>query len=132
MAKQLVARQVSTEAGELQPSPHHDRTRIERGGMMAMTIYVDEKENMMTSEIELGVEELKEVIAPGKRFNHNETLVRDTEEIELDVEELEDVIALVLKKNCNETLVRDAEAIGLEVEELEEVAAPILFPLIHH
>jgi hypothetical protein len=44
-------------------------------------------------EIELDVEELEEVIAPGRRINHNETLVRDAEAIELDVEELEEVIA---------------------------------------
>ena len=38
----------------------------------------DEKETVMTMEIELEVEELEEVIAPGRGVNHNETLVRDT------------------------------------------------------
>ena len=37
----------------------------------------DEKTTTTTSEIELSVEELEEVIAPGRRLNHNETLVCD-------------------------------------------------------
>jgi hypothetical protein len=45
---------------------------------MAMTIYVDEKDNEKANEIELDVEELEEVIAPLRNPNHNETLVRDT------------------------------------------------------
>ena len=56
-----------------------------------MTIYIDEQAN--AEEIELDVEELEEVIAPGRRLNHNETLVIDAEEVELEVEELEEVIA---------------------------------------
>ena len=60
-------------------------------------------------EIELEIEELEEVIAPGRWTNHSETLVRDAEEIELDVEELEEVIAAKLKINHSETLLRDAE-----------------------
>ena len=58
-------------------------------------------------EIELDVEELEEVIAPGRRYNHNETLVHDVEAIELDIEELEEVIAPGKRLNHNETLVRD-------------------------
>ena len=38
----------------------------------------DEKQIATTSEVELSVEELEEVIAPGISKNHNETLVRDT------------------------------------------------------
>ncbi len=74
---------------------------------MAMTIYVDEKDNEKANEIELDVEELEEVIAPVRQPNHNETLVRDAEEIELEVEELEEVIAPYKRPNHNETLVRD-------------------------
>ena len=60
----------------------------------------NEKETTKTIEIELEVEELEEVIAPGRRFsgsgsNHNETLICDAEEVELEVEELEEVIAPV-------------------------------------
>jgi hypothetical protein len=75
-------------------------------------------------EIELDVEELEEVIAPGRKYNHNQTFVRDAEVIELDVEELEEVIAPGKRLNHNETLVRDAEEIELDVEDLEEVIAP--------
>ena len=32
-------------------------------------------DKMMTAEVELEVEELEEVIAPGRGLNHNETLV---------------------------------------------------------
>ena len=53
----------------------------------------DEKETTTAPEIELRLEEMEEVIAPGRKFNYNETLARDAEEIELDVEELEEVIA---------------------------------------
>ena len=62
---------------------------------MAMTIYTDETARVRTETIELNVEELEEVIAPGRRMNHNETLVRD--EIELSVEELEEVIAPIVR-----------------------------------
>jgi hypothetical protein len=62
---------------------------------MAMTIYVDEQATAPTETITLEVEELEEVIAPGRIQNHNETFARDAEEIELDVEELEEVIAPV-------------------------------------
>jgi len=58
---------------------------------MAMTVYVDEPSNAIANEVELCVEELEEVIAPGVRVQHNETLVSD--EVELSVEELEEVIA---------------------------------------
>ena len=66
----------------------------------------DERHNASTNEVELSIEELEEVIAPGITRNHNETLVRD-EEIELCVEELEEVIAPGISRNHNETLVRD-------------------------
>jgi len=58
------------------------------------TIYVD--------QIELNVEELEEVIAPGLQFNHNETLA-----VDLEVEELEEMIAPGLQFNHNETLFSD-------------------------
>jgi hypothetical protein len=38
-------------------------------------------------EIELKVEEMEEVVAPGLKLNHNETL-----EVELDAEELEEFL----------------------------------------
>ena len=41
----------------------------------------DENENMMAIEIELSVEEIEEVIAPGLQLNHNETLISDSAEI---------------------------------------------------
>ena len=40
----------------------------------------EQNDKMMTAEIELEVEELEEVIAPGRGMNHNETLVCDTAE----------------------------------------------------
>ena len=40
----------------------------------------NEKETMKVEEIKLEVEELEEVIAPGRGLNHNETLVSDTAE----------------------------------------------------
>ena len=60
------------------------------------TVYVE--------EIELKVEEIEEVIAPGWTANHNENL-----EVELDVEEIEEVIAPGWTSNHNETLVSDAK-----------------------
>ena len=63
----------------------------------------DEPEN----QIELEIEELEEVIAPGVRLQHNETLIRDAEEIELDVEKLEEVITPGIHLQHNETLVCD-------------------------
>lgn len=72
---------------------------------MSMTVYVDDRATA-PSEIELDVEEMEEVIAPGVNLgNHNETLVSD--EVELNAEELEEVIAPRLSANHNETLVRD-------------------------
>ncbi len=65
-------------------------------------------------EIELNVEEMEEVIAPGISANHNETL-----EVDLSVEELEEVIAPGISANHNETV-----EVDLSVEELEEVIAP--------
>ena len=67
------------------------------------------KPTTCAAAIELDIEVLEDVIAPGRMPNHNETLVRDTEAIELDVEELEEVIAPGKRLNHNETLVRDAE-----------------------
>jgi hypothetical protein len=71
----------------------------------------DEKESVMAVEIELSVEELEEVIAPGIGVNHNEALVSDTREIELSVEELEEVIAPGVTFNHNEALVSDTREI---------------------
>ena len=65
-----------------------------------------EEEKIMTTyveEIELNVEELEAVIAPGITTNHNETL-----EVDLCVEGLEAVIAPGFARNHNETLVSDA------------------------
>ena len=80
------------------------------------------KETARTEEIELNLEELEEVIAPGTptgvRPNHNETFVQ-ADEVELSVEEVEEMIAPGLTKNHNETL-----EVDLSVEELEEVIAP--------
>jgi len=53
-------------------------------------------------QIELDVEELEEVIAPGTQYQHNETFVAD-----LEVEELEEVIAPGTQFQHNETLVSD-------------------------
>ena len=52
-----------------------------------MTIYQNDN-NTPASEIELNLEALEEVIAPGIYPNHNETL-----EADLYVEEMEEVIA---------------------------------------
>ena len=54
-------------------------------------------------EIELNVEEIEEVIAPGRGVNHNETL-----EVDLGVEELEEVVAPGISVNHNETLACDS------------------------
>ena len=61
---------------------------------MTSTVYTD--------QIELNVEEMEELIAPGLHLNHNETLT-----VDLDVEEMEEVIAPSLTMNHNETLVGD-------------------------
>jgi hypothetical protein len=61
-----------------------------------MTVYVE--------EIELNVEEMEAVIAPGLGSNHNETL-----DVDLSVEEMEEVIAPALIPNHNETLASDAQ-----------------------
>jgi hypothetical protein len=53
-----------------------------------------------TDEVELNVEELEEVIAPGWMNNNNETLT-----VDLEVEELEEVIAPGWTNNHNETLI---------------------------
>jgi hypothetical protein len=59
-----------------------------------MNANIDERnDSAITLEIELAVEELEEVIAPGQRLNHNETLLRDPEEMQLEAEELEETIA---------------------------------------
>ena len=78
----------------------------------------DENENMMAVEIELSVEELEEIIAPGLFLleraighNHNETLISDTREIVLSIEELEELIAPALISNHNEALVSDPAGI---------------------
>ena len=55
-----------------------------------------------TDQVELILEEMEEVIAPGIQFNHNETLT-----VELDAEEMEEVIAPGVSFNHNETLVGD-------------------------
>ena len=60
--------------------------------------------NETLDEIELSVEELEEVIAPGITRNHNETL-----EVDLTIEEMEEVIAPGTRVNHNETLLRSAE-----------------------
>jgi hypothetical protein len=77
----------------------------------------EKKMNVYVEEIELNVEELEAVIAPGTRINHNEMV-----EVDLCVEELEAVIAPVLTKNHNETLASDE--VALDVEEMEELIAP--------
>jgi hypothetical protein len=57
-----------------------DRIKVIKGELMTTTTHVDEKNNEKVPEIELDVEELEEVIAPGRRVNHNETMVRDFSE----------------------------------------------------
>jgi hypothetical protein len=42
----------------------------------------DENENIIAIEIELSVEEIEEVIAPGWTNNHNETLISDNADID--------------------------------------------------
>ncbi|MEK7830903.1 MAG: hypothetical protein AAB401_07450 [Acidobacteriota bacterium] len=58
--------------------------------MNKMTTYV--------ADVELNVEEMEAVIAPGLRTNHNETV-----EVELTVEAVEEVIAPGIGLNHNET-----------------------------
>ena len=53
-----------------------------------MTSYQNDNTQTTAQEIELNVEVMEEVIAPGLGTNHNETL-----EVDLSVEELEEVIA---------------------------------------
>ena len=60
------------------------------------TVYVE--------EIELKVEKIEEVIAPGWTANHNENL-----EVELDIEDVEEVIAPGWTSNHNENLESDAK-----------------------
>jgi hypothetical protein len=94
----------------VKPTPRqrpHQRSFEEE---IMMTVYVE--------EIELNVEEMEAVIAPGLTNNHNETL-----DVDLSVEEMEEVIAPALTNNHNETL-----DVDLSVEEMEEVIAPALQP----
>lgn len=67
-----------------------------------MTIYNNDHTQTTAQEIELDVEVIEEVIAPGIALNHNETL-----EVELTIEEVEEVIAPGINLNHNETLVSD-------------------------
>lgn len=64
-----------------------------------MTIYTNDN-HTPAEEIELDIEAIEEVIAPGISLNHNETV-----EIELAVEEVEEVIAPAIQFNHNETLI---------------------------
>lgn len=64
---------------------------------------------LFVEEVDLFIEELEDVIAPGVDLgNHNETMASD-DEIDLQVEELEDVIAPRLSANHNETMVSDSK-----------------------
>ena len=85
----------------------------------------DSKGSTIFIEVELSVEELEEVIAPGIWENHNETLVGN--EVELVIEEVEKVIAPRIAINHNEVV-----EIDLSVEELEEIIAPGLTTLNHN
>lgn len=67
-----------------------------------MSAYVDDQ---ATTEIELEVEEMEEVIAPRLALNHNATFVSN--EVELIVEEMEEVIAPRIARNHNETFIND-------------------------
>ena len=58
-----------------------------------------DQNDINSQEIELDVEEVEEVIAPGASLNHNEN------EVDLDVEEIEEVIAPGTGFNHNETLI---------------------------
>ncbi len=60
-------------------------------------------------KMEIDIEELEPIVAPGERFNSNETQVVDPEdrELSLEIEELEPIVAPGLKYNSNETLVTD-------------------------
>lgn len=71
--------------------------------MKAKAMNTNEQENF-NQEIELTIEEIEAVIAPGITYNHNETV-----EVDLTVEEVEDVIAsgCGLGLQHNETLVSD-------------------------
>ena len=69
-----------------------------------MTSYNNDNTQTTAQEIELNVEVIEEVIAPGLHLNHNETV-----EVDLSVEELEEVIAPNFGgANHNETFVSDA------------------------
>jgi len=76
VGREAQATGTKTEADERQPPPHCDLIEVSKGEMMKT--HGSENEMAMTTEIELAVEELEEMIAPGQSFNHNETLVRDT------------------------------------------------------
>ena len=71
---------------------------------MSITVEVDNQAAKM-GEIELQLEEIEEVIAPGTTYQHNETLADD--EVELSVEEIEAVIAPRIALNDNQTLLDD-------------------------
>src|SRR5215470_7194368 len=104
----------------------------------------NKNEQPAATEIDLDVEELEAVIAPGLGFNDNETLVTDAGEVDPidqssegkhhddskpaaqrggEAEERDAAIDPGATWNHNETLVSDDE-IDLAVEELEPVIAP--------
>jgi hypothetical protein len=92
--------------------------------LMNAQMETDTNGNKIVNEIELGVEELEERIAPGLNQNNNEILVTDTKEIETTIEELEPIVAPGYTQNNNETLVSDTEEIETAIEELEQIVAP--------
>ena len=94
-------------AEKLQPPSPSRPEKVSQGEFIKSQMKQNEKENTKIEEITLEVEELEEVIAPGRGLNHNETLVCDGEEVELGAEELEEVIAPGISVNHNETLVCD-------------------------
>src|SRR5581483_9301452 len=75
--------------------------RITTRRKIKMTIYTADN-HLPTDEIELQVETVEEVIAPGFNLNHSETV-----EVELTAEELEEVVAPGVSFNHNEALAVD-------------------------
>ena len=71
-ARRLTRSQMVT-GGKSEFAATNDLKQVKQGDKMNSTTYVE--------EIELNVEEMEEVIAPGRGVNHNQTLASDDEEI---------------------------------------------------
>jgi hypothetical protein len=87
----------------------------------------DNETFVIVREVPLHIEELEEIVAPGTTFNHNETSADC--EIELNLESLEDIVVPGASFNHNEASADGAE-VEFAIEQLEDIAARVSAPII--